>query len=442
MNQYSDSPDIMAIGDSLYHGVHSLSFAPWMAAHSTPALVARAIGMQMVVPDPAQPLLWDLTEEIRRHGVLGLADRMPDIVRANLRHWRPDQPWSAHEAFDNIAIGGADIADLWTATDESQWQTFLDLSAYFQQDNDALIEPLLKLPDLWMALATCHTLNPRHRPEQRARSALQQVQDRAPRILLINIGSNESLFMACFMGKISFATDAERRRMRDTADTINARVRELTERLRDLPARVEKIVFNGLVMPRAVPNLMPDGQHEMEFPGDGYYQTYGPRLTNTQQTVTADALRQYDQLIAEVNATSRETLRTVLGDRAVFADLFPAAQAMDGKHHRGRGLRIPNTDVTMDNRPVTATIGGFIGGFGSLDNMHPSLPGYAVLADVVLDALGRAGVRTDKTAAFQADRLLSDFPGLAVTSFQMQIAFIASFAGLFQGRRPGRPPDA
>ena len=437
MNRYSDSPDIMAIGDSLYHGVHSLSFAPWMAAHSTPALVARAIGMRMVVPDPAHPLLWDLTEEIRHDSVPGLARRMPDIVRASLVHWRPDQPWSVHEAFDNIAIGGADIADLWTATDASQWQTFLDLSDYFQRDNDALIEPLTKLTPLWFALATCHTLNPHHRVEQRDRSALQQVQDRAPRILLINIGSNEGLFDACFMGEISVATEAERQAMRDTAETINARVRELAERLRDLPDRVERIVFNGLIMPRAVPNLMPDSLHEGQFPGDAYYQTYGPRLTNTQQTVTGDALRRYDEVIAEVNATSRETLGTIVGNRAVFADLYPVAQAMDGKHHRGRGLRIPGTDVTMDNRPVTATFGGFVGGFGSLDNMHPSLPGYAVLADVVLDALGRTDIRTDKTAAFHADRLLSDFPGLAVTSFQMQIAFIASFARLFRGQRQG-----
>ena len=60
--------------------------------------------------------------------------------------------------------------------------------------------------DLWFALNNCYTLNPRHRNEQRGKSQLDQVADRQPQILLINIGSNEGLFMAGFAGDFSDQT--------------------------------------------------------------------------------------------------------------------------------------------------------------------------------------------------------------------------------------------
>lgn len=51
MNRYSDQPDIMAIGDSMYQGIRSFSFLPAMAQHSAPKQIADALGMAMVVPD-------------------------------------------------------------------------------------------------------------------------------------------------------------------------------------------------------------------------------------------------------------------------------------------------------------------------------------------------------------------------------------------------------
>jgi len=130
MTKYSEAPDIMAIGDSMYQGIHSMSMPPWMAEQSAPALVARALGMRMVVPDLSQPLLWDIVAELRNGGVLGIVTRMHDICKRNLQHWLPGQPWSVHEAFDNVAIGGATIEELWTVTYDSLWQDFVRLSEH------------------------------------------------------------------------------------------------------------------------------------------------------------------------------------------------------------------------------------------------------------------------------------------------------------------------
>lgn len=431
MTRYIDKPDIMAIGDSMYQGIRSLSLVPWMPEHSVPAQVARAIGMTMTVPDPRHPLLWDLEAELKHGGLGDIVSRLQKICIDNLQHWPLGQPWSGHEAFDNVAVGGADIGSLWQDTYDTEIETMSTLSERLQADP----VPVTELPGivgkLWYALNTCYTLNPQHRAQQRAASQLQQVRDRAPRILLINIGSNEGLFSACFLGHIDAATLA-------IAAAMPVKIRELAARLRALPARVEKIVFNGLIRPRFVPNLMPTGTEANTFPGDGYYSAYGGRLTDTQQPISADTLRNYDETIATVNAESAEILREALGNRIVFADPYTASLPFDGKHYFRRGLAIPEADKIIDNRPLTSVPGGYIGGFTSLDNMHPSVPGYAVLADVVLDALGRSDLRTDKAAALAADRFLSDFPGWRVLNIQMQTSFVISIVRQFLTR----PTDA
>ena len=153
MNQYSEKPDIMAIGDSMYQGIHSLSMPPWMAEHSAPAQVARALGLKMVVPDLSQPLLWDIVKELRDGGIAGIVKNMPAICRSNLLHWQPGQPWSAHEAFDNVAIGGAVIKELWTLTYDSKWQEFLRLSDEFRNNDVSFVSDSNKFIDLWFALS-------------------------------------------------------------------------------------------------------------------------------------------------------------------------------------------------------------------------------------------------------------------------------------------------
>jgi hypothetical protein len=196
MTTYDEQPDIMAIGDSMYQGIRSISFLPAMVNHSTPKQVADAIGMSMTVPDLRQPLLFDLEAELRRGGLLHLVEHLRGVCLDNLKAWPLDQPWSQHEAFDNVAIGGAQIASLFQDTYENYIDQVRDLSAKLAGPNLSITELATTIGDLWFALNNCYTLNPRHRDAQRGKSQLDQVADRQPQILLINIGSNEGLFMA------------------------------------------------------------------------------------------------------------------------------------------------------------------------------------------------------------------------------------------------------
>jgi len=93
MTRYSEQPDIMAIGDSMYQGIRSLSFIPDMVRFSAPAQVANAIGMLMTVPDLQHPLLFNLEAELRNGGLLHLVSHIRDVCVDNLKFWPLDRPW-------------------------------------------------------------------------------------------------------------------------------------------------------------------------------------------------------------------------------------------------------------------------------------------------------------------------------------------------------------
>ena len=433
MTRYSDKPDIMAIGDSMYQGIRSLSFVPAMTQHSAPAQVAAAIGMAMTVPDLQHPLLFDLEAELRRGGLLHLVGHIRDACVANLPFWPLDRAWSQHEAFDNIAIGGAQIASLTDDTYDRYAGQLAGLIARLTAPGQSITQLAEVIGTLWYAINNCYTLNPQHRSQQGGKAALDQVEERQPQILLINIGSNEGLFRAGFTGDFS---DQVMQRV----GSIPELLRPLGERLRRLPARTERIVFNGLVRPRFIPNLMPSPEHENEFPGDAYYAAYGPRISSTHQRITGDQLRAFDTLIANVNAEAEDVLRQAAGDRIAFADLFGASSAVDGKHYGDRGLPIPGRQRDLSNKPVGPVPFGFVGGIAGLDNMHPTVPGYAVIADAVLDALGNHHLRTDKAAAFAADTLLNNFRGLPFLVAEMELSLLGTFGALGgQAKAPVQP---
>ncbi len=425
MTRYSDQPDIMAIGDSMYQGIRSLSLLPSMMPYSAPMQVATSLGMSMTVPDLQQPLLFDMEAELRQGGLLNLLKQIRDACLQNLQFWPLDQPWSQHEAFDNIAVGGASIGSLLDDTDEKYFDEVRRLSQKLAGPDLPIAELAETIGTLWYAMNNCYTLNPRHRPEQRNKAAIDQVADRRPRILLINIGSNEGLFMAGFVGDFSQPTLA---RLASIPDLL----RPLAERLKALPARVERIVFNSLIRPRFIPNLMPAPDHENDYPGDGYYYLYGPRIGSTQTSITNAQVRDFDTLVADVNARAQDVLRNALGDRVAFADIYAACPQFDGKHYGGRGLVIPGAGKTLNNKPITPVPFGYYGGFASLDNMHPTVPGYAAIADVVLAALGRPELRTDKAAAYAADTLLQNIRGLPLLVAEMELSLIGAF-GAFRG---------
>jgi hypothetical protein len=83
----------------------------------------------------------------------------------------------------------------------------------------------------------------------------------------------------------------------------------------------------------------------------------------------------------------------------------------DGKHYKDRTLNIRGR--TLKNLPLSGTSADFGGGLTGLDNMHPTVPGYSLIADAVLAAIQPNNpVTTNKDIMFSRDTLLNNIPPL------------------------------
>jgi hypothetical protein len=428
MTAYADRPAIMGIGDSLYQGVRSLSFTSDLARHSPPVQVAAALGLPMTVPNPRIPIAFDLEQLFRHGGVIHLLGDVKDACLKNLEFWMSGEAWSQHEAFDNISVGGATIVSLYQETFEQFWPTIPTLVTLIK---NSPTPDAATIGRLWYALNTCFTLNPLHRDAQNAKTQIRQVADRKPKILLVNIGSNEGLFHAAFTGAFDPATLAS---VRDIPNKMDDLIAELAA----LPADVEQIVFNSLVRPRTASNLMParnqpGAPKDLGYPEDGYFPSYWPSI-GPNAVINGAIIKDFDELIATVNAEVQAKLSAKLGPRLRYVDLYAASTQYDGKHYADRYLQVtPDGDFhRLRNTAINTTFGSLVsGGLTGLDNMHPTVPGYGLLAKAVLAAMGKTGNLIDFDQAYKNDGLLRSLPvGWSVS--QLELSLLGTF-GVFSG---------
>ena len=157
-------PEMMAIGDSLYQGVRSLTMKNGMMQLSAPALAAEGLGIRhrFTCPDPQRPIVVDMEKWLRM---------LPDIsgikedMAKNIDYWfsRPSSP-SGRLLFENVSVASATIADLYTQT----WQTSDDFLKSLPPGAKNKIKKLnlgqIKLSPTIQALNARFTLNPSAKP--------------------------------------------------------------------------------------------------------------------------------------------------------------------------------------------------------------------------------------------------------------------------------------
>jgi len=103
---------MMAIGDSLFNGVRSLTINQQLAQWSAPAQVARALGIPFAIPDYPRNVIVNFEQWLREFpNLIGIAAD----VEGNISFWDTN-PKSSLPEFDNIAIASTRYADLWTRT--------------------------------------------------------------------------------------------------------------------------------------------------------------------------------------------------------------------------------------------------------------------------------------------------------------------------------------
>lgn len=360
----------------------------------------------------------------RSGGIISLVESVRGAALRNLDAWLAEPDWSEEDCFDNLALGGAAIENLWNDTFDVYWPQVGQYQSRLQAGGSDIREIASDIFSLWYALNACFVLNPSRREgtPQSSASPIEQAAARTPDLLLINIGSNEGLFRGAFGGHYD-------QPIQDSLEGIPGKMEELARRLRDaLPAHT-RICVNSLVRPRCVPNLMPR-RNFAGFPGDSYFQEYMARIGDGSSPLSSEEMREFDEQVRTVNADVRARMSAVLGSRSVYADLYAACDAFDGKHYANRAVPVPSVNKRLRNYPLDAVFGFFnSGGMTGLDNMHPTVPGYAIIANAVLQALG-SGAKISIDDAYAADTLLNDIP-LGLGSFVLSLGVLGSL-GLFR----------
>lgn len=416
-------PPVMAIGDSMFNGVRSLTMRDDLAAISPVQQFVEAVGLPMTRPVYPRAVLFDL-EELARQGITSLFSLQANVMK-NAKAWLTAKPKAKPLFHDNLACAGADWSDMFDrrgadARAEAQ-------AAYAQLQASDNFE-LGAAARLWFSINDAFLLDPNAGTafaETSQLSQLEQVASRLPERLLVNIGANEGLFRFGMLGAydntdLDFATCAG-------AQEIVRQARRLGQFLAaTLRNDLKLVYFNTLIRPRAVPNLAP--YQDKDFIANAtrkalagkYYGEYSTKVA-LRAPVTPKAMKVYDQVIRTANDEAVKAIRDELAATAIQlvpVDLYGAIEQFDSKHYGdGRAVEIRKAGKLvkrLTNLPFASSLLKFQGGIAGLDNMHPSAVGYAAMANEMIKAYNAAEGATaaliDLQTIYRKDSLLRSPP--------------------------------
>jgi hypothetical protein len=423
-------PKLMAIGDSLAQGCRSLTVSRAFCAQSWPARLAAAQGWEFASPDHPRPVLFDLEDEVRRLTTLGFAlsgARLEGVgarFRRNLAEWLAGPAEASAPCFDNVAVAGALVGDLYARTAAS---SAAEIAALTGGNPNAALS-VKAVGDLHVAVNARFTLNPTGAPAFAEFTMLDWVRARLPETLLVQIGHNHGLYEvgARAAARPVDGTDA-------AYGSFWEQWARLAGELAALPPEVGTIAIVLLPKVGAVANLRAHGPNRT----NGYADAYDPVFAPAAGRLTGAELAAVD---AQVRAANERVRALVLGAatatgtaaRVRFVDAFALFDAFDFKNSLDPARRLDLGDgVVVDNRYLEAATERpswfarparrwVAGGLQSADGMHPTGCGYALFACEVMAALG---LPHDRAAllrrGFAEDRLLSEVPGELGTTVRL-----------------------
>jgi hypothetical protein len=416
-------PPVMAIGDSMFNGVRSLTINDELAAISPVQQFAEAVGLPLRRPVYPRPVLFDL-EAMAREGITSLFSLQSTVMK-NAKAWLTAKPKAKPLFHDNIACAGADWSDLFDRRGGDARTEALAAYAQLQASDNFDLGAAARL---WFSINDAFLLDPNGGAafaETSQLSQLEQVASRLPERLLINIGSNEGLFRFGMLGAydntdLDFATCAGAQEIVRQARRLG---QFLAAHLRD---DLKFVYFNTLIRPRAVPNLAP--YHDEDFLNNATRKALAGKYHNEYSTkvalrapVTPKAMKAYDQVIKTANDEAAKAIATELAGtpiKLVPVDLYGAIERYDSKHYGdSRAVQVKKGGKLVKritNLPFASSVLKFQGGIAGLDNMHPSAIGYAAIANEMIGAYNAAEgadeAFIDLPAMYRKDSLLRSPP--------------------------------
>jgi hypothetical protein len=394
------NPPMMAIGDSVYNGVRSLSITPQMPQYSPPALVAGALNEQepFLIPQYPMPVITDFERALSSPVDLGLAVTR---MQQNLAVWLNNTPtYNTTLLFDNISMASARAEDLlnlsWQVANQQVEQikpTVTPGKSIFDIDLFSLFEYI----NARFVIDPSQKQGVAQTPDLSKLPPLAQVALRKPKRLLVNIGANNGYWSLAFEAK-----DVE-----DMTDKVSATAeftQKFPEHMKEVaaclaalpkgPNGIQRIYVNNLPDLSVLANLMPLDRNALgNLPGSDkkYYSSYYNYFGQGYGVVDGKTLCDWDKSVDAVNKQVRQILKDTGDDRIVVVDIASAVSQYDEKHLLDAAKVITlDHQYFLDNWPVAGLYPLFPHAGGGLfegDNMHPSTSGYSIIADAVLEAI-------------------------------------------------------
>lgn len=418
-------PATMAIGESTWSGVTSLSISEDRARLAPPAQLATALGETFRHPTYPRPILVDLQDLVNRP--LEIVDVL-DRVGTNLDAWQADAtrpPGSRPRVFDNLSLGQSTIANLSTVEPltgdlpdvpadiaKPRLVTWRDADAVFRWLHqryrsaatlDAKIAILFRI---WYVANARFVLNPDNAAFLEDLTPLGQVRLRQPQRLLVNIGNNDGVWEIAFRAKTIADPAGRKEFFRERMTRLATCLKQLVDE-----TSVARIYVTSLPRPSFAANLIVDSAREGPFQPDrpcaeSRFERYWPRLVlelAQAPSLSRDDMCRMDALIAEINTQTRSIMERIVGPKLVFVDLGPLLDRHDAKHFGdGRKLWLRNPGGFHEERALSnvALESGWFpgagllhGGLFSMDNMHPTEIAYTLVANELLSVIGRTEAR-------------------------------------------------
>jgi hypothetical protein len=423
-------PELMIIGDSLAQGCRSLTVQADFCRQSWASRLATAQGWNFRAPDFPRPILFDLEQEVRSLGdIIQVAPadiRFQGLISRflqNLRAWLANKKESASLCFDNLGLSGAQPYDLYTRTAAS---SNTEIAKICPNGPATSLVSYSDIGTLHLGINGRYVLNPSQNPAFENLTPLGWVQVRQPKRLFIQIGHNNGLYQ--------IGADADPQRLNFTQDNRNGdkffdSFQTIAKTVAELPDAVEMIVVVLLPKVGTVANLRPNNNSR----SDGYAEYYSPVFSTSKTAVSGAMLAQVDQQIANANAKIvdlfQQAARAVARfDRLKFLDVFKLFETIDYKNTLEPGKRIViDRDHLIDNNYLTGSLVPELpfpagqsplkktlsrGGFESIDGMHPTGCGYAVVASWAMSLLNLPNNDLGKLLqqSFIDDALVNDVP--------------------------------
>jgi lysophospholipase L1-like esterase len=414
-------PPLMAIGDSLYNGMRSVTIDAEKTRDSPPAMIARGLGIsEFLVPDLPRPVIVDLENWLERLSpIFAVPMAIPGILndlRDSIRFWATGpanvpSP-SGARAFDNIAFAGATSEDMFLLTAEKADTMARDLAARALAGSDlkSLVEnvgTLLIMSNARFTLAPdpdTSEANPFRR-----RTSLEIVEMRQPKRLIVSIGHNDGL--------IDIVLRADPAGASHLAEMLAAHYPTLVRELCALPDAVEAIYVNLLPAPSAVSSLMPTSTNALSKDLGRYHESYETLMCYRYGTFKGERLHEIDLEVQAVNQWIMDEFRTRdTKGRVHFVDIFRRMKDVDSKNN-GRN---PTNVFVVDNRtctnemfqanPLPGSLGFKAGGLQGLDGIHLTAVGNALLATWVLETIAATEATAISKPVMALDPLIRNPP--------------------------------